>query len=162
LAAMASWFSQRNVSIAAVAPQRSRLRDLAGQPGVLAVSDGRDVDALRDATEACPGSLVLLADDAEMLLDSPAEHVLLEVLKHAESGAPWALVIAGATDRMASTYRGITVEARRSRCGLLLSPGSSVDGELLGVRVPKATDQRPGRGVLLMNGEVQAIQAIHG
>ena len=33
LAAMASWFSQRNVSIAAVAPQRSRLRDLAGQPG---------------------------------------------------------------------------------------------------------------------------------
>ena len=126
------------------------------------MSDGRDVDAPRDATEACPGSLVLLADDAEMLLDSPAEHVLLEVLKHAESGAPRALVIAGATDRMASTYRGITVEARRSRCGLLLSPGSSVDGELLGVRVPKATDQRPGRGVLLMNGEVQAIQAIHG
>ena len=162
LAAMASWFSQRNVSIAAVAPQRSRLRDLAGQLGVLAVSDGRDVDALRDAAEACPGSLVLLADDAEMLLDSPAEHVLIEVLKHAESGAPRALVVAGATDRMASTYRGITVEARRSRCGFLLSPGSSLDGELLGVRVPKATDQRPGRGVLVMNGEVQPIQAIHG
>jgi S-DNA-T family DNA segregation ATPase FtsK/SpoIIIE len=162
LVALASWFTQRGVCVAVVAPQRSRLRDLARQPGVLAVSDGRDVDALRDVADSCPGSLVLLADDAEVLLDAPAEQVLLDMLKHAESGAPRALVVAGTTDRMASTYRGITVEARRSRCGLLLSPSSSLDGELLGVRVPKATDPRPGRGVLVVNGEVQPIQAIRG
>lgn len=103
---------------------------------------------------------MLLADDADVLVDSPVERVLLEALKDAESGAPRALVVAGTTDSMTTTYRGITVEARRSRCGLLLSPRSQLDGELLGVRVPRATEQHPGRGVLVVNGRFVPVQAL--
>ena len=113
LAAMASWFSQR-MSPSRRWHQRSRLRDLAGG-GVLAVSDGRDVDALRDATEACPGSLCCWLTTRRCCSTHP-RNMSCSRCSSMLRGAR-ALVIAGATTEWASTYRGITVEARRSRCG---------------------------------------------
>jgi DNA segregation ATPase FtsK/SpoIIIE, S-DNA-T family len=162
LVALVQWLAGRGVSVAVVAPRKSPLRQVSNEPGLRAVSDGYGIDALQDAVETASGPLVLVADDAEMLLDSPAERVLLDVLKDADSGAPRAVVVAGTTDSMTATYRGITVEARRSGCGLLLSPSGPLDGELLGVRVPRASEQRSGRGILVVDGHVQPVQAMRG
>ena len=76
------------------------------------------------------------------------------------SGAPRAIVVAGTTDRLAATYRGVTAEARRNRCGVLLCSSSPLDGDLFGVRVARAAEQRPGRGVLVVNGRTSPVQAL--
>jgi S-DNA-T family DNA segregation ATPase FtsK/SpoIIIE len=59
------------------------------------------------------------------------------------------VVAAARSDELAATYRGIAVDVRRSRCGILLRP-QPVDGELLGVRLPRRpTSDPPGRGVMV-------------
>jgi S-DNA-T family DNA segregation ATPase FtsK/SpoIIIE len=67
------------------------------------------------------------------------------------------VAVAGSSDRMAATYRGLTVEARSGRCGLLLSPNSPMDGDLLDARVPLG-EPRPGHGFLAVRGAVTPIQ----
>jgi S-DNA-T family DNA segregation ATPase FtsK/SpoIIIE len=48
---------------------------------------------------------------------------------------------------------------RRSRSGLLISPQSSNDGDLLGVRLPRnMAAGPPGRGLLALNGTVAGVQ----
>ena len=52
------------------------------------------------------------------------------------------------------------VDVRRSRSGLLLSPQSQGDGDLLGVRLPRNMVAGPlGRGLLVVNGAVTPVQA---
>ena len=58
--------------------------------------------------------------------------------------APLAVVVAGRADDLATSYRGVAAEVRRSRCGMLLRPGP-VDGELLGVAAAPAAQQRTAR-----------------
>jgi S-DNA-T family DNA segregation ATPase FtsK/SpoIIIE len=60
---------------------------------------------------------------------------------------------------MSGCYRGLTVEARRNRCGLLLGPAGPVEGDLLGLRVARGGgDARPGRGLLVARGRAQSVQ----
>jgi S-DNA-T family DNA segregation ATPase FtsK/SpoIIIE len=90
---------------------------------------------------------VLLVDDSEGFLDGPAGERLAAWLR--EDWAPLCAVVAGRSDELATSYRGLGAEVRRSRCGLLLRPGP-VDGELLGVRLPRRPSTGPpGRGVVV-------------
>jgi S-DNA-T family DNA segregation ATPase FtsK/SpoIIIE len=58
-------------------------------------------------------------------------------------------VVAGRADDLATTYRGVAADVRRSHCGILLRPGP-VDGELLGVRLPRRPSSGPpGRGIAI-------------
>jgi S-DNA-T family DNA segregation ATPase FtsK/SpoIIIE len=57
------------------------------------------------------------------------------------------------------------VDARKSRAGLLLSPRSPYDGEVLGIRLGKGTAGAPtlgphpaGRGLLVVAGTATPIQ----
>ena len=88
---------------------------------------------------------LLLVDDSEVFTDVAAGERLAEWVR--VSDAPLAVVVAGRADDLATSYRGLAAEVRRSQCGILLRPGP-VDGELLGVRLPRrpATGP-PGRGV---------------
>jgi S-DNA-T family DNA segregation ATPase FtsK/SpoIIIE len=90
---------------------------------------------------------LLLMDDSERFVDSAAGERLTGWVRSAR--APVATVIAGRAEDLAICYRGVGAEVRRSRCGLLLRPGP-LDGELLGVRLPRAPGSGPpGRGVLV-------------
>jgi S-DNA-T family DNA segregation ATPase FtsK/SpoIIIE len=95
-----------------------------------------------------PGTrTLLLVDDSEAFLDSPAGERLASWVRAAD--APLAAVVAGRADDLATTYRGVAAEVRRSHCGILLRPGP-IDGELLGVRLPRRpTSGPPGRGVVV-------------
>jgi len=142
-----------------VGARRSPLRNEKGRAGVLDVLTDlcdRCADQLRHHLQA-PGPLVVLADDAEDLADTPVGQVLLEAVR--PSDVPRAVVLAGATDRLSATYRGVVAEARRTRCGLLLNAASPLDGDLLGLRLPHLPPMpAPGRGVLALRGQATVVQ----
>jgi S-DNA-T family DNA segregation ATPase FtsK/SpoIIIE len=99
----------------------------------------------------------VIADDAEMLHDAPMERPLCELLRpHTAQGV--ALVLAASSAEMAGFFRGVTVEARRNRSGLLLGAIGPVEGDLLGVRVARGGETRPGRGLLVVRGRAQPVQ----
>lgn len=143
-----------------VAPRPSPLRALAGRPGVLgSVEDRADSDQLAGLLRAAPRPLAVIVDDADYLIDAPLA-VELDRLVTQDGPQRPVLVAAGATEALATTYRPWVVDARRSRAGLLLGPRSTLDGELVGVRLPRTAVGRlpPGRGILVIQGEVAPVQ----
>ena len=137
---------------AALAPRPSPLREL-----TCCLTDPGDPDALRAALGDGPG--LLLVDDAELLVDSPVG-LLLEELVRTSSDRRLVVVAAGLTGEMSSGYRGFVVALRRARRGLLLSPESAADGDLLGVRLPRSTGGplHPGRALLVDRDSVRSMQ----
>jgi len=160
LETMARWLVRRQVPVALVTPRRSPLRELAALPGVLGVLGAEDGEADR-LGELLQGveQHVVLVDDAELLLDSAMGERLGDLVRAARD-ADQAVVAAGTTDDLSSQYRGFAVDIRRSRSGLLLSPRSPSDGDLLGVRLPRnMAAGPPGRGLLVLNGGLMPVQA---
>ena len=149
---MGRWLLGQGREVAVVAHRRSPLRALAGEPGVLAVVGSADTLEL-DRLLLGGQDLVVLADDAETLHDTPVERPLLGMLKaDAEGGAT--MVLAGSSPDLAGQFRGLTVEARRGRTGLLLGALGPADGDLLGVRAPRADGGVTGRGLLVVRGRL--------
>ncbi|HEV2089113.1 MAG TPA: hypothetical protein VGR21_12445, partial [Cryptosporangiaceae bacterium] len=157
----ARMYTAHGTPVVVVGGRRSGLASLAGAPGVIGVVDPAADDRLAELLAAHTGRpLVVLADDAERLTDTPVDAVLAGMLEADEPR--WGLVAAGSTDDLAATYRGITVALRRSRLGILLSPGRPTDGELLGIRVARGAASRPGLGLLATRGETVPIQVAIG
>jgi S-DNA-T family DNA segregation ATPase FtsK/SpoIIIE len=155
LLTLAAGLHSGGLPIVAVAPRASPLREL---PGCLVGSEAAP------ALEALLGNgpVALLVDDAELLVDS----VLAPVLERAVRGARdtgTVVLVAGTTDELVTSYRGFVVDLRRARAGILLSPQSAGDGDLLGVRLSRATggDVQPGRGLLAVRGRVEPLQVAH-
>jgi S-DNA-T family DNA segregation ATPase FtsK/SpoIIIE len=156
LATMGRWLLGQGRRAVVIAHRRSPLRALGDHPGVLAVLGSDDPVALDQHLAAHP-DLVVLADDAETLHDTAVERPLLALLRaDADGGA--ALLLAGSAAEMSACFRGLTVEARRARTGLLLGAMAPVDGDLLGVRLPRSDAAPAGRGVLVVRGRVAPVQ----
>ena len=98
----------------------------------------------------------LLVDDAE-LIDDP-DQLLTRGLTSAVPGLR--VVAAGRPDALRSGYGHWTQLVRRSRLGVLLQPDLLVDGDLLGVTLPRhrPVPRLPGRGYLVADGRVEMIQ----
>ncbi|MFC4531452.1 FtsK/SpoIIIE domain-containing protein [Sphaerisporangium dianthi] len=148
----------QDTPVAVVAPRRSPLRELSGEPGVLGVltSDAQDLAAVTGDHER----YVVVVDDAELVSpDSPLGQALEETLRSGRDGEH-ALLIAGTTGDLATAYRGFVAEARKARTGLLLSVQSPADGDLFNVRLPRgAVGGPPGRGLLVTSGTPTPVQA---
>ncbi|MCW2538863.1 MAG: hypothetical protein JWN95_588 [Frankiales bacterium] len=90
---------------------------------------------------------VLIVDDVDKLGGSPLEDAVLQLLVTGRA----LVVAAGRSEDLLTSYRGVGVELRRNRTGLLLNPGMA-DGDLLGVRTAAgATSRLHGRGVLVLD-----------
>ncbi len=153
---MGRWLLGQGRRAVVIAHRRSPLRALGDDPGVLAVLGSDDASAL-DVHLAAHPDLVVLADDAETLHDTAVERPLLALLRaDAEGGA--AVLLAGSAAEMSACFRGLTVEARRPRTGLLLGAMAPADGDLLGVRLPRSDAAPPGRGVLVVRGRLAPVQ----
>ncbi|MGW1727369.1 FtsK/SpoIIIE domain-containing protein [Streptomyces sp. NPDC002306] len=143
-----------------VAPRRSPLRDLAGREAVLGLlnADSRE-DDLEELVGAAPnGSYVVVVDDAELLYDTRLDEALESVVRKGADGGI-GLLAAGTTDSLSGQYRGFTVEARKSRNGLLLTPQSPSEGELFGIRLPANSGAGPtGSGLFVTGGSYMPIQ----
>jgi DNA segregation ATPase FtsK/SpoIIIE, S-DNA-T family len=145
----------------AVCPRPSPLRELAGLPGVADVVSGPDLGHdLEDALAAADGPVAIVVDDAELLADDRAAGPLERLARTARDDGN-IIVAAGTTeDLLVQRYRGWLPLIRRGRCGVLLNPGSHVDGEVFDVRLPRSTrgGWPPGRGLFVWRGEVMPIQ----
>jgi len=152
LLTFAAALSPLGLPVVAVAPRPSPLRELPG-----CVSDPGAAGLLE--TRLGDGPVVLLVDDAELVLDSRLAPVLERAVRRARD-AGTVVIAAGTTDELLACFRGFVVDLRRSRTGLLLSPQSAADGDLLGVRLSRATggDVIPGRALLAVRGQVRPLQ----
>ncbi|MFJ3233687.1 FtsK/SpoIIIE domain-containing protein [Streptomyces sp. NPDC086787] len=148
LLTMALSLLSAGTSLIVAAPRRSPLRALAGRPGVLAVYEGPDVPRaeLEQMLAEAAHPVVVMVDDADLLQQTTAEPVFSQICR---VGGEYrrGLVLAGQTERLASGFSGWFTEARRGRQGVLLSPQSVGDGELIGGRIPRSRlgAGRPGR-----------------
>ncbi len=157
LLTMSRWLLEQGRQVALVAHRRSPLRDLAGVPGVVGCLGPADGDELSALLGRHPG-LVVVGDDAETLHDTPVERPMLGLLRPDADGDA-ALLLGGSAADLGGCFRGLTVEARRGRTGLLLGSLAPIDGDLLGVRLPAGGGGAPvGRGVLVVRGHPTPVQ----
>ncbi len=102
---------------------------------------------------------VVLVDDAEVMeLDNGA---LYDIAR--KSPANVTIIAAVRSSSVRQNYGHWTRFVRASSTGLLLQPDPTVDGELLGVRLPRGQrfDAFVGRGYLVQAGEVDVVQVAH-
>src|SRR5690606_20099681 len=102
-----------------------------------------------------PEPACVLVDDVTNLLDTPLEDRLVAWAQTAPDRGSL-LVVAGDSERLASTFRGILPVVPRNRTGLLLQPRGAADGAVLGVDVAVPDAPLPGRGLLVERGRVLA------
>ncbi|NUP52977.1 MAG: hypothetical protein HOW97_37485, partial [Catenulispora sp.] len=138
-------------AVLAFAPRRSPLRDLPDPVRVIT-----DYAALEPALAAETGRLLVLVDDAETVEDPLS--VLDGWLMKAGTGRH--LIAAGRADGVRRSYGGWTQRIRDCRCGVLLVPDHDLDGDLLGITLPRQDRMAPlpGRGYLVANGSVDGVQ----
>lgn len=110
------------------------------------------VDAVRDATEP----LLVLIDDADRVDDVDSQ--LEKLVTATPTGVH--VIASGRADALRAAYGHWTRALRRSKTGVLLRPEVDLDGELLGVTLPRRSviGMVPGRGWLVADGGASLIQ----
>ncbi|HEY3506126.1 MAG TPA: FtsK/SpoIIIE domain-containing protein [Actinocatenispora sp.] len=147
--------------VIAVCPRPSPLRAIADRPGVLAVLTGPDLAAdLEEAVCAAPGPVALALDDAELLTDGALGTLLEQAARQVRDDGSVILAAGTTEDLLMQRHRGFLALVRRARSGLLLNPGSYVDGEVFDLKLPRSTAPAPlpGRGLLVVRGAVTPVQ----
>ena len=143
------------ISAIVVTPRRSPLRTLEGTPGVTVLSDPATLTAeLTEALAWMTGTVALVIDDAEQLLENPVTMKFDQLVRSA-SDDDRLVVLGGTTADLMRRFSGWIFDARQSKSGLILQPGAPADGEVLDLRLARGTvggDLPPGRGILTVRG----------
>ena len=109
--------------------------------------------------DADPGLTVVVVDDGEEIAEGPTA-VRLESV--ARQGRDRSVRIIGAVETRTAhrAYAGWVSELRKTRQGLLLQPDPDIDGDLLGVRLPRRGSRvfPPGRAFLVRRGVLELVQ----
>jgi DNA segregation ATPase FtsK/SpoIIIE, S-DNA-T family len=133
------------IPVVVAAPWRSPLAGVAAQNDItiLAPDDPRGSECRLELGDRT----LLLVDDSGEFVDTGIGEALGSLL--ARTADVLAIAAAGNSDELALTFRGVAAQVRRSRCALLLQP-APVDGELVGLRLPRRRQRpTPGRGLLI-------------
>jgi S-DNA-T family DNA segregation ATPase FtsK/SpoIIIE len=150
LGALAASLLRSGTGVVALTPRESPLRGLEGRRGAVVISSlaptEQDITAALEAVGGGPA--VILVDDADLLAMTPADNLLRDI---ASSGRDRSLglVCAGPAEALVSPLSAWIGQVRRSRKGLLLSPQSIGEGDILGLRLPHnvvRVTRVPGRG----------------
>jgi S-DNA-T family DNA segregation ATPase FtsK/SpoIIIE len=147
-----------------LAPRRSPLRDLEGRPGVAAVITDTEVplDTFRSVlSNVAEDNAVIVIDDAELFMGAEIDPDLA-LLARGGAGNGWGVVAAGNAESMSLSLAGWMGQLKRNRTGMLLSPQSLADGEVIGVKLSRGLvgqAPQPGRGLLhLGDGSLISVQ----
>ncbi|HEV2346869.1 MAG TPA: FtsK/SpoIIIE domain-containing protein [Actinocrinis sp.] len=140
-------------TVVAFAPRRSPLRDL---PAPVVVCT--DYAELEPTLAPIGGRTLLLVDDADTVPDA------LGVLDRwiVKSGPGRHVVAAGRSDGIRRQFGLWTQKVRDGRCGVLLAPDHDMDGDMLGVALPRQHRMAPlpGRGYLVSDGGMDGVQLV--
>lgn len=103
--------------------------------------------------------VIIVIDDALELVDSPAAGALESIARRGRD-AGLTMIVGAETQGLQRSFGGFLAEVRKDRHGLLLSPDIDLDGDLLGVRLPRRTKQRfpTGRGYAVERNVVDLVQ----
>ena len=97
-----------------------------------------------------------MVDDGEDARDLSIGELLKDVIK-GTSSAIASVILGGSTSGIGVGLSGWQVDAKRARSGILLSPESTSEGDLIGVRLSRgmvSSTVQPGHGYLNTgNGE---------
>ncbi len=162
LATMARTLLDGGASLVALAPRPSPLRTLEGTPGVAAVLTASELTE-QELAPLFDGATkrVLIVDDGELLRDVAAKDWLKDLVRGARDRGV-GVILGGDSSQVAGGFSGWQVEIRKNRSGILLSPQSISDGELVGARLSRSslsTGVQPGRGLVnLGDGELTLMQ----
>ncbi|MFD7664092.1 FtsK/SpoIIIE domain-containing protein [Streptomyces sp. NPDC059788] len=137
--------------VVALTPRESPLRGLARHPRAVVLQDPDPLaDEVSAALNAEPGPAVVLVDDADLLSQLPAADAALREVATTGRDRGIGLVAAATAETLTSVGIGWLGLVRRVRKGVLLSPQSPGEGDILGVRVPYDLLRgrpTPGRGL---------------
>ena len=159
---MAESLLETGTAVIGLAPRKSPLHRLAGQPGVTEVFTEPEPDPMRlkELLESADGPLAVLVDDAEALHQTLVADLLAQIPIEGR-GRGQALVVAGTSNELLRLMRGFTFAARQFRCGLLLTPDQPQLGqELFGAKLPRSGtfDSPACRGYLIRSGQAILVQ----
>ena len=101
--------------------------------------------------------LVVLADDVDRHADSPLVPVLCRVADLAERDGGL-IAVAGEGAALAMRPRGVGAAVARARVGIVLGAPTPLDGDLLGMRLPRTRESVPGRGWFVADRRCVALQ----
>ncbi|MDQ1294042.1 MAG: segregation ATPase FtsK/SpoIIIE, family [Actinomycetota bacterium] len=130
----------------------------AGQETVIGTDE--TVDSFVGRLRTLPRGCLVVIDDAESLREGQLAPALQALIRQARDKA-WGILVAGDTANLVTGLSGWLHEARRGRQGLLLSPRTVVDGEILTIRLPRSAvggRMHPGRG--LLSGATEDLTAV--
>ena len=110
-------------------------------------------ETLKKAREGrLPGKAVLLVDDIDLLAAGPLRDISdLHALGHA-------VIFTANYSPLLIQRVPLAMDARAAGTGLLLSPRSTSEGDLYGVRFEIEPNPPAGRGVLIARGKSSAVQ----
>jgi DNA segregation ATPase FtsK/SpoIIIE, S-DNA-T family len=150
--------SQPDTELHLLAPRRSSLSEL-GLWTSTAVGVEECESSIQRLAELGGEPAVVVIDDGEELADSLAGASLASVVR---SGRDAGVRVVAAVERQVvlSTFSPWLVELRKEKYGLLLEPDLTVDGDILGVQLPRRTNPvfPPGRGFLVDRGTFELVQ----
>ncbi|MEO9238062.1 MAG: FtsK/SpoIIIE domain-containing protein, partial [Jatrophihabitantaceae bacterium] len=160
LASAAIVLHSQGIPVTVVAPKPTPASEAAEQLGLPVISS-LDQAAMTGLTEwiAAQSRCAVLVDDAELVHGSDLDSALIELTRQRQAGS-FALIVAAGIDDLNTLLRGVAVEAKRQKQGVLLSPSSSLDGNPLGAGVPRELLGRAGAGraLLLVAEEYLPVQ----
>jgi len=158
LAVLATGLHRSGVPLLAVCPKESPLSAAALALGVRIVSAAAPAEEVIGWLDAQPRCAVVI-DDADQVHGTELDAALIDCVRNRAPGS-MAFVVGSPLDELGSLLRGVAVEGKRNKQGLLLSPQSSMDGNLLGAGLPRNLLGRApaGRGLMLVEGDWVAVQ----
>ena len=123
----------------------------------IGVDDGASL--LREVADGSDENLLVVVDDLHDLANSDADHALADVLRAARTRRLM-IVVSSSPDAARRAYSGPLKDVRASKSGLLLQPDPDVDGDIVGVRLPRVVNPvwPPGRGYLAIRGTIELCQ----
>jgi S-DNA-T family DNA segregation ATPase FtsK/SpoIIIE len=103
--------------------------------------------------------LFVLVDDGDELAETIGASSLEQLVRRGRD-VPVRVVVAAETQAVMRAYGGWLREMRKDEHGLLLDPDLDVDGDLLGVRLPRRSNPvfPPGRGYYVYRGSLELVQ----
>ena len=135
-----------------VALRASRLT--ASRPNCrVAVGEDSGTQLLRSVLEGPEEDMLVVVDDLHDFVHTKVAHAVSDVLREAHDRR-WMVSASADSGAARRAYDGALRDARGSRSGLLLQPDSELDGDIVGIRLPRVTTAMwpPGRGYLVIGG----------